>query len=123
MSPIVLKPVSLERTLKFIFIGACVVFFGSYAFFQARNLIHGPSITLSTEPPVVHTDRAVALEGSARNVVVLRLNGREIHTNEQGKFEESLVLENGYTIMLLEAEDRYGRSTTLTRTYIYKPQT
>ncbi len=123
MSPLTLQHVSLERPLKILFLGICIVFFASYTYFQARNLIHGPSIDLSGEFGTVQTDRSIVLQGNARNVVVLRLNGREIHTDEHGDFTEALVLENGYTIMSLEAEDRYGRNTTLTRTFVYKPTT
>jgi hypothetical protein len=123
MKPLPLQHVSLEHTLKYLFIGACLIFFTSYTYFQARNLIHGPSIDLYGELGTVQSERAVTLKGNARNVVVLRLNGREIHTDEHGDFSEALVLENGYTIMSFEAEDRYGRNTTLTRTFIYKPQT
>lgn len=123
MTPLSLKPVSLERQLKYFFAGVCILFFGAYIYFQARNLIHGPSISLYGEFATVQDERTVILHGNARNVIVLRLNGREIHTDEQGDFEEALVLENGYTIMSLEAEDRYGRDTTLTRTFVYKPRT
>jgi Glucodextranase, domain B len=98
-----------------------VIVFVGYAGYQARNLIQGPSITLLGEFGAVQRERAVTLIGTAQNVVVLRLNGREIHTDEEGRFEHTLTLENGYTIMTLEAEDRYGRVTDLTRSFIYKP--
>ncbi len=123
MQPLSLPPVSIEKTLKYIFVAVCIVFFTSYTYFQARNLIHGPSITLSEEFPVVQTERSLNLNGNVRNVVVLRLNGREIHTDERGNFTETLVLQNGYTVMTLEAVDRYGRDTTLERTFIYREAT
>jgi hypothetical protein len=123
MRPLTLREVSLERSLMATFLCICVLLFASYTYFQARNLIHGPSLVLQNEFETVEHERALTLEGNARNVVVLRLNGREIHTDEHGDFSEVLVLENGYTIMSLEAEDRYGRSTILTRTFVYKPQT
>ncbi len=123
MRPLSLPPVSIERVLKFIFIAVCIVFFASYTYFQARNLIHGPSIVLTQEFETVQTERALLLEGNARNVVVLRLNGREIHTDERGNFSETLVLQNGYTTMTLEAVDRYGRDTVLERTYIFREET
>jgi hypothetical protein len=123
MSPLILPQVSIERTLKFIFLGICVLFFAWYTYFQARNLIHGPAISLYGEIDTIQSERFVTLKGNARNVVILRLNGREIHTDERGDFEQALVLENGYTIMSLEAEDRYGRVMTLTRSFMYKPET
>lgn len=121
MSPLVIPTISIERNLKIGFIVLFVVLFASYAYFQARNLIQGPSIQLTGEPGTVQNERALMLVGTARNVVVLRLNGREIHTDEQGHFTHTLTLENGYTITTLEAEDRYGRKTDLTRSFIYEP--
>jgi hypothetical protein len=121
MSPLIIPTVSIERTLKLWFIVLLVIVFTGYAGYQARNLIRGPSIALLGEVSAVQHERAVTLIGTAENVVVLRLNGREIHTNEQGRFEHTLTLENGYTIMTLEAEDRYGRKTDLTRSFIYTP--
>lgn len=123
MRPLSVPPVSIERPLKFLLVALCIIFFASYTFFQARNLIHGPSISLTHEFETVQTERSILLEGDARNVVILRLNGREIHTDERGHFSELLVLQNGYTIMTLEAVDRYGRDTTLTRTYIFEEAT
>jgi hypothetical protein len=69
---------------------------------------------------VSHTQH-VTVTGTAKNIVKLTLNGREIHTNETGDFTHELVLENGYTILTLAAQDRFGRATSLTRTYVYVP--
>ncbi len=123
MSPITIPSVSIERYLKIGFGVLLGVFFLTYAVYQARNLIQGPTITLSAEVEIVQSARGLTISGIARNVVVLRMNGKEIYTNERGAFEHTLTLENGYTIMTLEAEDRYGRKTDLTRSFIYKPTT
>ena len=123
MRPITIPNVSIERFLKIGFGILLGVFFVTYAVYQARNLIQGPSISLSYEPESVQHERALSLIGTAQNIVVLRLNGREIHTDERGVFEHTLTLENGYTILTLEAEDRYGRKTEITRSFIYTPQT
>lgn len=96
---------------------------GWYALFQARNLIAGPELTISGPAEQVHTERMITLRGTAENIASLTLNGRTIFTDEQGTFEETLVLENGYTIMTLTATDRYGRETSASRPFIYKPQT
>ncbi len=122
MNPLVLKTVSIERPLKKAFYGFIVVLFIAYAYFQARNLILGPSITLSSDPGVVQHERTLSIVGSAHNIRTLTLNGLPIHTDEAGVFTHTLVLENGYTIMTLAAEDRYGRTTQLTRSFVYTPE-
>lgn len=107
--------------LQFAAIGLIGLLLLTYAFFQARYLIVGPQITLLVEPEQLQNERQIFLEGTAYNISRLWLNDRQIYTDAQGNFKEALVLENGYTITNLRAEDRYGRSTTLTRSYVYTP--
>lgn len=92
----------------------------AYLIFQARFLLQGPVITLSSEPTVIQNDRMVMLTGAVRNITHLTLNGRQIFTDELGYFDEALILENGYTIVTLAATDRYGRKTTVTRPFVYQ---
>jgi hypothetical protein len=93
----------------------------SFIVFQARFLIMGPQITLTEAPTVPQSERQIHLKGVAHNIARLWLNDRPIYTDAKGNFEEALVLENGYTIATLRAEDRYGRSTTLSRELVYVP--
>ena len=93
----------------------------TYVIFQARFLIIGPQIILTTDIPVVHNERTVYLEGKAFNISRLWLNDRQIFTDSSGTFKEALVLETGYTMSTLRAEDRYGRATTLERSFVYTP--
>lgn len=100
-------------------IGAIVAIL--YIVFQARFLITGPQIVFTTEPGPVHNERVIYLEGTAFNISRLWLNDRQIFTDASGHFNEALVLENGYTRSTLRAEDRYGRVTTLERSFVYTP--
>lgn len=92
-----------------------------YILFQARFLVIGPQITLSKEIPLQQNERFVTLTGKATNISRLWLNGRPIFTDPKGDFAAAVVLENGYTIAKLEAEDRYGRRTSLSREFVYTP--
>lgn len=107
--------------LQFSALGIIGAFLLSYAVFQARFLIVGPQIALGIELGQHQNERQIFLEGTAYNISRLWLNDRQIYTDTQGNFKEALVLENGYTITTLRAEDRYGRSTDLTRSYVYTP--
>jgi hypothetical protein len=115
------SPVETRNILQFlgllIFLTLIVVYVG----FQARFLIIGPQIVLATEPNTQQNERMITLEGSAFNITHLWLNDRQIFTDEEGRFSEALVLENGYTITTLRAKDRYGRETRVVRSYVYTP--
>jgi len=96
----------------------CVI---AYVLFQARFLVVGPQITIDNKPELRQNARVVTLTGSTENISHLRLNGRSIFTDPSGQFSTDVVLQNGYTVVTLEAEDRYGRQTSLTREFVYAP--
>lgn len=99
----------------------CLLFAAVYIAYQARFLIIGPQITLSSEVPMLQHTRQITLTGSAANISRLWLNGRPIFTDRNGQFTAAVILENGYTVTTLTAEDRYGRTTTITRPFMYAP--
>lgn len=102
-------------------VSIALVFVFVYIAFQARFLILGPQIVLESETTGLHNERQITLTGKAANISRLWLNDRPIFTDAQGDFQEILTLENGYTISTIRAEDRYGRETTIRRTFVYVP--
>ena len=111
------------RTILFFFIlGLLLLVLATYVLYQARFLVLGPQIVLSSEPANIQHERVVMLEGQMFNIVRASLNGRPIYTDERGYFEEALILENGYTVATLEAEDRYGRTTHIEQPFMFVPQ-
>lgn len=121
MSPIKIKHTSLSKTVSFITFAGLILVFAGYALFQARLLITGPQVTLDKEIPANQTAQKITLSGQANNITQITLNGRNIETSEDGHFEEPLILENGYTIASIRAEDRYGREVVLEREFVYTP--
>lgn len=121
MSPIRLNTVTTTTVLKYVFGAIALGLLAAYIVFQARLFIAGPQITLTREPSVVSDSRVVTLAGIASNITEISLNGRPINTDEAGHFEETVVLENGYTVVQLRARDRYDRQTQLTQEFVYTP--
>ncbi|HYC83482.1 MAG TPA: hypothetical protein VEB60_03000 [Candidatus Paceibacterota bacterium] len=107
---------------KLIFI--IVVFTGvaSYALFRAYNLIAGPSLEI--QEPIsgsTVTDPLITIKGTAKRIAKLSLNNRQIFTDEEGRFDETLLLAEGYTILTVRTEDRFGRKVRKTIELIYQP--
>lgn len=121
MSPLRIQKLALPTLLTYLLIGLASALLVSYVIFQARLMIAGPQVELTTELDTIQSDRQIVLNGKAKNITDITLNGRPIVTDEAGNFEEQLVLENGYTIVSIKAHDRYGRETTLTREFVYTP--
>jgi hypothetical protein len=121
MQSIPFRALTLGNVLRGLAILGLVLMVVGYVHFQARNFIQGPAISLDGEYSPVQHERRLTLHGNAENIVKLSLNGKEIHTDKEGVFTHELVLENGYTIMSLTAEDRFGRMTSIVREYVYVP--
>lgn len=83
-----------------------------YALYQSRFLIFGPQIWIDTP---LNGDRLesslLVMEGRSRNVAWISLNDRQIFTDEEGKWNEELIVSRGISIMTLKASDRFGRET------------
>lgn len=123
MSPIKYKQPLLPRMIRLSVILAVLLAALWYVAFQARFMIEGPMVTLTPEPQTVSKDRVVVLTGKTENITSLTVNGRPIATDPEGNFNESVILENGYTIMSIDARDRYGRSVHIERPLVYQPDT
>ena len=113
--------ITLRTILKYFAFAVVILWVGLYALFQSRFLIIGPQVILTAEPDIIQNERRIFLEGTAFNISRLWLNDRQIFTDAQGHFTEALVLENGYTLATLRAEDRYGRTTQIERSFVYTP--
>jgi hypothetical protein len=98
--------------LKQIIFGLLCLFVVLYALFQARFLILGPRVNItSPQNGSSLPERAVTLTGTAKNVAYISLNGRQIFTDEEGYWEEKLLVSPGLSIMTVQARDRFGRET------------
>lgn len=111
----------LRTLIKYWLIAIASLLTLGFVIFQARFLITGPRIVLEELPTGPHNVRQITLAGDAYNISRLWLNDRPIYTDAKGRFEEALVLENGYTIATLRAEDRYGRTTRVSTPLVYVP--
>lgn len=115
------ETIPFRTVVKFSFVAIGLLFILIYVAFQARFMIIGPQIILTAEPASHQNERQVFLTGRTHNISHLWLNDRAIYTDATGNFKEALILENGYTIATLRAEDRYGRETIVTREFVYQP--
>ncbi len=97
---------SINTAIFFILLLSIVV----YGFFQARNLIAGPSIEIeSPQNGSVITTPEIEVRGKARNIAFIKLNDRQIFIDDEGYFSEKLIAKPGYNIIKLTTEDRFRR--------------
>jgi hypothetical protein len=81
-----------------------------YALFQARFLVLGPRLKITSPENGSHVAGSVInVEGVAKNIAWISLNGRQIFTDERGYWSEKLIVPSGASIMTVETRDRFGR--------------
>ena len=84
-----------------------------YGYIQAREFITGPKLELSSPKngeTIASTSPEVVVQGRAQHISFLTINGRQIFTDEKGDFGSKLLLAEGYTIITVEAQDKFKRS-------------
>jgi hypothetical protein len=107
--------------LKIGIFSALLLLIIGYSAFQARKIIAGPDLTI-TSPTIegIMTDPYIQVTGVAKNIKEISLNGRPIYIDEQGNFNERLVLIAGYNIIELEAKDKFNKETKKTIELVYQ---
>lgn len=111
-----------DSRLTQIALGLFFVLVIGYAYFEARGLLFGPSITVTSEVTEVH-DPFVLIKGHADRISSLSMNGKAIQVTEEGDFSEPYVLAPGYNRVVLDARDKYGRNRTQAIEIVYTPLT
>ena len=88
-----------------------IIIFG-YGLFQARNLIRGPEISVTSPTDGDSQVSPIAtVSGTTANITHISLDDRPIFVDKFGNFSQELLLQPGYNIIKLEAQDRFGRTT------------
>jgi len=104
---------SLERVIISISGILTVVLLIAYIYIQSREFITGPQITIN-EPinGAGYSNTILPIRGNAKHAAKLMLDGRQIYTDENGFFDEIVLLSPGYNVIELWAKDRFNREKT-----------
>lgn len=100
----------INLQLRYIFLIILLVLLAIYSLYQARVILTGPRISIDNPKngEIVFTP-LVTIEGTAKNIAWISLNDRQIFTDEEGKWNEKLIVSSGISIMTVKARDRSGR--------------
>lgn len=111
-----------RRFLKIAIVCIIVLFFLGYTAYEIQRVVFGPKIEVlsPTMDSSVSTTSLIEISGVAKNINNISLNDRKIFTDEQGNFNESLLLSYGYNSFSIKASDKFGRNTEKIIEVIYK---
>ena len=109
-----------DSRITYIALGVFFLIVIGYAYFEARGILFGPSITVTSQVTEVH-DPFITIKGQADRISSLTMNGKTIAVTENGAFEQPYLLAPGYNRIVLDARDKYGRSRSQAIEIIYTP--
>lgn len=93
-----------------------------FIIFNTRDLLFGVKIKNINITDNFKTSESVQkITGTAKHAVKLILNGREILIDQQGNFDETIVLLRGYNIINIKAQDKFGHTDEKNYKLIYEP--
>jgi hypothetical protein len=87
-----------------------------FLFYQGRLLLGAPS--LKVERPafdLITQDASIVVEGYGRSNTYVVVNGKEVYLPKGGHFLEEIYLNPGVNEIIIEAESRLGKKTTIIR--------
>lgn len=95
---------------------ALILSFAGYGLIEARFLIEGPSIVLTSPSDIgVNTNAIILLSGRTERTKELRADGRVIPIDTDGNFAEHIAIPLGPSTLTLVAVDARGNTARLTR--------
>jgi hypothetical protein len=101
---------NLEKSFnikRFIVILLALVILG-YGFFNARNIIMGPTLEIFSPAKDLETNHnPIEIIGQVKNATFVSLNEKPISIDTEGFFEEKLLLSSGFNTIQLRAKDRF----------------
>jgi len=103
---------------------SCIVLFLFIAIFsyaKANFILKGIRIEVNLEKD--NNSSLVQINGNAKNAIHLILNGREIFIDKNGNFSETVGLLPGFSVITLNAEDKFGKSTEKKFDLVYNENT
>lgn len=117
MSPV--SPFSTRRPLYALVALGVVVVLG-YGLFVATPYLLGPSLTLrSPQNGTTLTSPTITISGETERVSYLSINNLAVPLLEDGTFFVERAYPKGYTVLVVEARDRFGRTITDTVRFIH----
>lgn len=102
---------SIRKTLKIALLFVILALIIFYAVWRSLNYARGPEISIEFPPnKSATTSPMIRVYGRADRVNRVKLNGRDITTDEQGHFGEILTVFKGTNLITIEATDQFGRA-------------
>lgn len=97
-----------------------ILFFG-YLWFEYRQFLGNPNLTISSPTDQLSIEiPKVLVEGSTDMDTKVFVNNQEIVADKEGKFRQEITLSGSLNKIIITAESKFGKKTTIERTVFVK---
>lgn len=118
-----MKTRNLKKVIKYTLIFGFFLFIVLYAIINTRLISRGIQLSINgIENGKIYEEGTIEITGNAKRAKHILVNGREINLNQEGDFTDFLVLLPGYNIIIISAEDKFGKITKKTFDIIRKEE-
>ena len=97
-----------------------VILFSGYFLFQANDYLFGPELMVASPQDGETIHGSVVVRGTTNPSVRLTINGYETYSDQEGVFEERFPFGQGFHIIEIVVENRFGREARITRNIVVK---
>jgi len=103
---------SYIRLLRTSLAGVLILVIVAYAIWRSLNYARGPAITITSPANGSSVDTETAeIAGRVDRVNNLTMNGQAISIDQQGNFDETVIVFPGTNKITFAASDQFGRNT------------
>lgn len=93
----------------------------SYLGLQVRQTVRPPELTLvGPNEGLISNTHEVSVSGLTEPEVKIAINGQSVMSDEQGRFNQPLILQPGINTVVVTAEKKHGKTSQTTRHIIYR---
>jgi cytoskeletal protein RodZ len=102
--------------VRSVVVSAFILVFFIYLGLQVKAMVEPPTLTLYTpDDGFVTSDNSITIRGKTEAESSVKLNGKNIQTDEYGYFQESIALSSGINTLTIRAHKRHGKEISETR--------
>jgi len=116
------KLIVTPRLLRTISIALLAVVCLAYLGYKVTVMFEAP--TLIVELPIdrmVTDQRVIEIVGTTEPETVIKVNGQQILIDAEGRFAESLALQDGTNVIEITAQKKHSRTAHVVRTVVVRP--
>lgn len=100
----------MSSFLRKLLLGGIITVFAGYLAFQTKGFVFGSDLVIFSPDNGTHIKSShIVVKGRAVGMSFLSLDGRNIFTDDEGFFEEELILPYGLNIIMIIGEGRFGK--------------